>query len=232
MSKASEILFESFRLLWEEPKLFLPKLVSTFLSSVWILAALLGQLSTTQLLVSFPFIMVLGVFVSLMVASMVKNRKSNQILKEGFLEASRNWKTIIPTAFFFLVTGFVMSIPLAIGLAYFVQLGNTLMLVAGSVLSLLFIVVIGFLSYFLPITLLEKGSFVSGFRKSMQSSKRSSKTVTALTLFSMVLLGLAFASSEYLQTLGYIGFLVGRLLATTVNTYLFVVSPSYYLEKN
>jgi len=182
--------------------------------------------------VSFPFIMFLGVFVSLMVASMVKNRESDRILKKGFFEAVKSWKVILPTTVFFLITGFVVVIPLGIGLTYFIRFGNLAALLIGLMLSLFLIVGISFLSYFLPITLLEKGSFTSGFRKSMDSSKRSSKTVIALTLFSMILLGLAFGSSEYLEKLGYLGFLVGRLLATTVNTYLFVISPSYYIDYN
>lgn len=232
MSRISELLFKSFRLLWDEPKLFLPKLVSTFLSSIWILGAISGQLTTDQMLISFPLVLILGVFVSLMVASMVKNRESESILKQGFLEASKSWKAILPTALFFLITGFIVVIPLGIGLTYFIQFGNIFALAIGSALSLLFVVGISFASYFLPITLLEKGSFTSGFRESIHSSRKSSKTVLSLTLFSIILLGLAFGSSEYLQALGYVGFLVGRLLATTVNTYLFVISPSYYLEQN
>jgi len=231
MSRISNILLKSFQLLWEEPRLFLPKLASTFLSSIWILGAISDRLSTAQMLATLPFIMLTGVFVSLMVASMVKNRESTSILKDGFLEASKSWKAIIPTALFFLVAGFTVVIPLGIGLTYFIQFGNLFALLAGTALSLFLVVGVSFFSYFLPITLLEKDSFSSGFRQSMQSSRRSSRTVIMLTLFSMTLLGLAFGSTEYLQTLGYVGFLVGRLLATTVNTYLFVISPSYYLEE-
>lgn len=232
MLRISELLLKSFRLLSEEPRLFLPKLVSTFLSSIWMLGSISGYLSTVQMLVSFPLIIIIGVFVSLMVASMVKNRESENILKDGFLGASKSWKAIIPTAVFFLVTGFLVVIPLGIGLTYFIQFGNLFALVTGSVATLVMVLAISFSSYFLPITLLEEGSFTSGFRESMQSSRRSSRTVMMLTLFSMTLLVFAFASSEFLQTLGYIGFLGGRLLATTVNTYLFVISPSYYLEKD
>jgi hypothetical protein len=196
------------------------------------LGAISGQLSTVQILVSFPFIAVTGVFVSLMVASMVKNRSSNEILKRGFFEALRNWKAVLPTAFFFLIAGFLVAMPIGLGLIYFIQFGNMYALAASSVLSLLLIIGISFLSYFLPITLLEKKSFFSGFSKSMKSSRKSSKTVLSLTLFSIALLSLAFGSNKYLQTLGYMGFVVGRLLATTINTYLFVISPSYYLEQN
>jgi len=232
MNSISKIFFKSFQLLHDEPRLFLPKLVSTFLSSTWMLGAISGQMSILQMLVTFPIIIITGVFVSLMVASMVKNRDSERILKEGFIEASKSWKAIIPTAFFCLISGFFVVIPLGIGLTYFIRFGNIFALLIGSVLSLVLVVGISFLSYFLPITLLEKGSFTSGFRRSMQSSKKSSKTVLALSLFSIALLGLAFGSSEYLQALGYTGFLMGRLLATTVSTYLFVISPSYYLEQN
>lgn len=232
MSSIYEVLIQSFRLLWAEPRLFLPKLASTFLSSIWLIAFVSGRISNIHVLVSFPFVMVVGVFVSMMVASMVKNRDSEKILHKGFLEALDSWKAILPTTVFFMIAGFITVIPLGIGLTLFIQFGNTVALLAGSLLSLLIIIGVSFISYFLPITLLERNSFVSGFSESMQSSKKSSKTVLSLTLFSIALLGLAFGSNEYLQTLGYAGFLVGRLLATTVNTYLFVISPSYYLEQN
>ena len=232
MSSISALLLESFRLLWREPKLFVPKLISTFLSSVWIIAALSGTLTTAQMLITFPFVMLTGVFVSLMVASMVKNKESEKILREGFLNAAKSWKAIIPTAIFFLITGFVVVVPLGIGLTYYIRFGNFTLLVIGSVLSVFLVIAVSFFSYFLPITLLEKGSFFSGFKRSLQSSRKSSRTVLTLTIFSMILLILAFASSEYLQALGYIGFLTGRLMATVVNTYLFVISPSYYLDQN
>lgn len=232
MSRISDILLQSFRLLWAEPRLFLPKLASTFLSSIWLLGFVSGRVSPVQMLVFFPFIMIIGVFVSLMVASMVKNRETEKILRKGFIEAAKSWKAIIPTAIFFQIAGFVVAVPIGLGLTYFIQFGNTIALITGSILSLALVVGISFVSYFLPITLLEKDSFRSGFSKSMQSSKKSSKTVLLLTLFSIVLLGLALGSSEYFQALGYAGFLVGRLLATTVNTYLFVISPSYYLEQD
>jgi len=232
MSRISEILLKSFRLLWDEPRLFLPKLASTFLSSVWILGVISGSITPVQMFVTFPFVMFLGVFVSIMVASMVKNRDSDRILKQGFKEAAYSWKTIVPTGIFFLITGFVVVIPLGIGLTYFIQFGNLLALLAGGILTLVLLVLVSFASYFLPITLLEKKSFISGFKQSMESSKKSSGTVVTLTLFSMILLGLAFGSSEYLEKLGYMGFIIGRLLATTVNTYLFVISPSYYIENN
>lgn len=227
-----KILYESIYLLIEEPQLFLPKILSTFLSSIWILGAISGYLSNLQMLLSFPFVMVSGVFVSLMVASMVKNRESDKILREGFIEALKSWKAIFPATIFFLVAGFTIAIPLGVGLTYYLQFGNMIALASGIAISLILIIGISFYSYFLPITMLEKKSFSLGLKESMQSSRESSKTVLSLTLFSLLLLVLAFTSSEYLQALGYIGFLVGRLLATTVNTYLFVVSPSYYLKQN
>lgn len=232
MAELTGILVKSFQILYQEPQLFLPKLVSTFLSSVWLIGFVSGYLSMTQLLVSFPFIAGLGVFVSLMVASMVKNQDTEQLLRKGFSDALGRWKSILPTTLFLIFAGFVTAIPLSIGLAYFISQGSNLVLLAGALLSLLLVLGIGFLSYFLPITLLEKDSFRSSFSKSVQSSKRNSGTVIGLTLFSLILLSLAFTSGEYLQTLGYIGFVAGRLVATTVNTYLFVISPSYYLEQN
>ena len=231
MSETSEILAKSFKLLRAEPRLFLPKLASTFLSSIWLLSFASKQISTTQALVSLPIISLLGVFVSLMVASMVKNKESDNILKIGFLEALRNWRKILITSLIFILIVFLITLPFSIGFALYIRSGNVIALSIGFITTLLLIVALGFLSYFLPITLLEYNSVFGGFKESMRTSTKSSKTVLALTFFSIVVFLFAYGSSKSFQALGYTIFLSARLIASTVNTYLFVISPSYYLDQ-
>lgn len=210
--------------------MFLPKLVSTGLSSIWILGFIEGQLPYLTAVLLMPLIALVGVFVSLMVASMVKNQDSMDILRKGFFEALSRWRMILLTAVFFIVIGFITAIPLSLGVFHFAETGSRLFLITGLVISLSLIAGIGFFSYFLPITLLEKDSFISGFGRSVESTWNNSREVALLSLFSFGLLALAFGSSSYLRALGYIGFLLGRGISTVVNTYLFVISPSYYLE--
>lgn len=232
MSETLEILVKSFRLLRAEPRLFLPKLVSTFLSSILLMSFASGQLSITQGLISLPLISLLGVFVSLMVASMVKNRKTDQILKIGFLEAVENWKKVFLTAAFFILVVFLIILPFSTGFALYIRYGSLLAFLIGLASTALLLVVVGFLSYFLPITLLEYNSVLGGFKESIRTSKKSSKTVLFLTLFSFTVFVLAYSSSRATQAFGYLVFISARLVASTVNTYLFVISPSYYLEQD
>jgi F420-0:gamma-glutamyl ligase-like protein len=50
-------------------------------------------------------------------------------------------------------------------------------------------------------------------------------------LFSFALFGLALAAEGALESLGFAGFVLGRLASSAVSTYVFVVSPKLYLEE-
>lgn len=231
MEKLLAVLIQSLKLLRQEPRLFLPKLVSTFLSSIVFLGFVSGWISVVQMLALLPFSAFISVFVSLMVASMVRDRGSEKLLRNGFYDALDSWKSVFLTSLAFMIASFVVAMPAAVGIAFYLTSGSFQILLVGSLLTLGLVVALGYVSYFLPITLLETKSFLSGFSGSLRSSQENSKTVLVLVVFSLALFGLAVYSSSYLEALGYVGFVVGRLLATTVNTYLFVISPSYYLEK-
>jgi len=72
---------------------------------------------------------------------------------------------------------------------------------------------------------------IDGFRESASFSSKNRREVTVLIVFSFVLFGVSAASSGVMRTLGTIGFILGRLTSAVVGTYLIVVSPKYYLEK-
>ncbi len=239
MSSAIKVLVESFRTLKERPVIFLPKLFSTFLSSlmlVWLLEYFPATAPTASLSVAvtpFVFLIVLGfvgVAASLMVASMVKNNEKGNLLGQALTDVSHRSKTLFLTTIAVVVISFLTAFPAVIGVLSYQFTGNILALSGGILLSLTSVLFLSFASYFLPITLLEKDSLTKGFSASLGESRNNSREVTALLLFSLVLLIVAFISTGTLEKLGYVGFIAGRMISATVNTYFFVVSPTYYLE--
>jgi hypothetical protein len=225
-----ETLGDSFHLLLDRPGLFVPKIISTTLSSIWILGLITDQASQFFFLYTAPLVILLGVFVSVMVAAMVKEQDRENILSYGFREALKQAKTIVLAAFALLVISFLLAVPASFGLVNYIAYGRLDLLLLGMSISLILIFMFTFVSYFLPVSLLEKKSVLKGFVESKNVSISNTREVTLLTLLSFGILGLAFLSQGYLETLGYVGFIGGRLVSTIGSTYLFVVSPKYYLS--
>ncbi len=238
MASTVQVLLESFRTLREKPVIFLPKLFSTFLSSltmVWLLEYFPTSSNASASTAALPFVFLIllgfvGVAASMMVASMVKYSGETDILKKSAEDVFRRSKTVLSTTLAVVLLSFLISFPAVIGLVMYQFSGGIIAAIAGITLSFLLAVFFSFASYFLPITLLEKDSLKKGFSASMAESRNNSREVTVLLLFSIALLGVAFASTGTLEKLGYAGFLAGRMVSAVINTYFFVVSPTYYLE--
>ncbi|MFB6144280.1 MAG: hypothetical protein ABEJ98_03120 [Candidatus Nanohaloarchaea archaeon] len=230
MAELGRVLRESFRLLVEEPRLFVPKLISATLSSLWMLGLISGRIPYLYAVAALPAIGFIGVFVSVMVASMVKSR-GDEVLVNGFRDTLQRWRSVAVATGAVLFTGFVVSLPFSLGLYSYLIQGSTVFLLAGSAVTLLLLLVFSFAAYFLPIGLYEKKGFLDGLRSSVTVSAGNARDVSALTLFSFAMLGVAAVAGSGLEVLGAAGFLIGRLTSSVVGTYLFVVSPSYYLER-
>lgn len=230
MAELGRVLAESFQLLIKEPRLFLPRLLSTLISSVWLLAFAAGELKYAHAVASLPVIGLMGVFVSVMVAAMVKHRDEDRLLQLSFKETLGNWKPVLAATGFFLFAGFVIAVPVSAGLYAYLTTMNPVPLAAGAAVSVLGLLLLSFASYFLPIGMYEEKDFLKGFRASAATSTGNALDVSALTLFSFTMLGVAAFAGSTLEVLGAAGFLAGRLVSAVVSTYIFVVSPSYYLD--
>ncbi|WEL23702.1 hypothetical protein [Candidatus Nanohalovita haloferacivicina] len=224
--KLTNILKESFQELKDRPVYFVPRLASTSISTAWFVY-ILSSMDIGFYLASAPFIIFLGLFVPVMVAYMVEN---NAGLLEGFRGTSKRIGDILLASLAFIALGAISALPAVAGSALLYINGNLIAPVVGLSLSVVLMLAIGFSTYFLPITLLREG-FTGGFRKSAEFSASNQREVTALIVFSFLLFGVSAASSGALQTAGLIGFVIGRLTSAVVATYLIVVSPKYYLEK-
>ncbi len=227
MRRLFRSLNESLKLLLKRPDIFIPKIVSSLIGSAWFLGLLTGILPLWFLLVSLIPVSIVGVFASLLVASVVKKEQG---LIEGFKELVHLWKKAVYISLLFMFLGFIVALPASTGLFIFMATGSVMALLTGVSLSLLMMFAIVFSSYFLPIALIEEEKLLGSVKSSLSTSVSSPVEVISLTVFSFVLLGLTFGSNQYLELLGYAGFVLGRLLSAIVTTYIFVVSPKYYLE--
>lgn len=229
------VLLDSLKLLYRRPQLFVPKLSSALISSLWIIAVFtMLEARQFQRLFTFygltgPLIIVIGVFVPLMTAEMIRNRDREKLLKFAFLKTFGNWKKVIGVAFLMLMISFTAVLPATLGLSYYVVTENVLAGAIGVSLSLIILIVLSFLIYFLPISVLDEETVISGIESSVKTSMENRREVSALIVFSLGLFLLAFASEGLTRNLGFAAFVVGRLLSATVTTYTFVVSPNYYL---
>lgn len=220
------ILRKSMHELRERPVYFIPRLISTSISSVWFLYMIQKPDIQTYLLTA-PLIILMGLFVPVMVAYMVENDAG---LAEGFQATLKRTDKILGSTLAFFLAGAVTAVPTVAGLLVYQISGSYTALALGLLLSIAAVLVTGFASYFLPITLIRNG-VIDGFRESASFSSENRKEVTALIVFSFLLFGVSAASSGVMQALGTIGFILGRLTSAVVATYLIVVSPKYYLEK-
>lgn len=238
-----KILAESFRMLLENPRIFAPKIVSTSISTAWILSFTLmyqENLGTTGVsetgllylyLFSAPIIGFLGVFVSVMMADIVK-KPGDVSLRRSFSNTLKRWKSLIGVSTGLLLATLLISLPASTGLASYLLTGKILHLAAGAVFTLFLTVVLSYLIFFLPITILEKEKVSKSLKNSLKASRQNSREVTLLLLLSTFLLVLGATMQGTLGNLGLAGFAASRLISAVTTTYLFTVSPKMYIEDN
>jgi hypothetical protein len=191
-----------------------------------------GSGNPLHYLAVLPVLILFGVAVSIMLAGMVKNQDSENILREGLKVLKSNLGSITLLSILMFVVTFVISIPTSIGVYLYSSTGEVMLAAALIGFSLLLTFALSFVIYFLPITLIEKEGVLGGLKSSGSASISNSKEVIGLTLLSFALIGVAVTSQGVMEDIGYIGFFAGRMVSAVVTTYLFVVSPKYYLENN
>lgn len=234
--KLYEILTESFQLLREEPRFFVPRLISTGISTIWFILVFenyvlsfsglqFSMLEMVLYLVSGPLIVLIGVFVSIMLAYMVENGPD---LGEGFWYTFGRYKSLLAVTLGILVLGVLVSLPLSSGIVLYPLLGMPFIILTALV-SILLLVATSFAIYFLPIAVVENNQVFAVLKDSVRSSRENSREVVIMLMFSLVLLAFAGLAQGSLQTLGYVGFVLSRFLSALTTTYLFVVSPKMYI---
>lgn len=234
-----QVFRESFELLKDQPKFFVPRLISTTISTAWFILVFdnyMSKLTTLNYsnsemifyLVSGPLIVFMGVEVSIMLARMVDKGPE---LKQSFLYTLGRMKTVLIVTWGMLSLGIMMALPLTLGIVLYPVLGIAV-LAGAAALTVLMMVVVFYLLYFLPITLVENSSVMESIKDSISSSRENKKEVSIMLVFSFALLGLAGLTQGTLEFLGYLAFAASRFISVIVTTYLFVISPKLYLVEN
>lgn len=237
--KPQRILRESFQLLLDQPRLFVPKIFSTLLASLFVVLLLsrpeifasLNPIATVLvMLVSLLAISIIAVSSSMMLSSMVKN--SDYSLKKSVLGLENHISNVFAASVAAILVSSMLSLVLISGYVYYLSTGIFLVLVLSALLFLVFLILLSYTGYFLPITLLNKNSLGAAFSDSFKTSEENRSVVIGLLVFSITLAAIGALSTGYLEKLGYIGFVAGRLVSSVVNTYIFVVSPKYYIDSS
>ncbi|MFB6203007.1 MAG: hypothetical protein ABEK01_00800 [Candidatus Nanohaloarchaea archaeon] len=222
------ILLGSLELLRDRPSLFIPKLVSTSASTAWILGFLLGYLDRSVYLLSFPFLVLVGVVVSVMVARMVEHREEDRVLWKSFRDTMADWTSLAGLTVFFLVSSILIALPASFGVVMFRLSGEVIYPVAGLLATLTLTLVLSFVVYFVPVSVVKNSSLLTSFRDSVRTSTSHSREVTILILLSALLIGPVALTQGALQRTYAAAFVLVRYLSAVVTTYIFVVSPTFY----
>lgn len=237
MEEMFEVLEKSFRLLLRQPRLFVPKIFSTLTASLFLVFLLsspeaiagMNPANALALVIGSLFsLSILGVYSSMMLSSMVKS--SDPSLYRSFRDVLRKYSNVLKASTASIMMGVTISLFFTLGYWLYLATGSIHYLVFAGVFFLFTVLAVSYLGYFLPVTLLVEKNFRKAFGSSMKSSSENRGVVTSLLVFSLVLIGIAFFSAGYLEKLGYIGFVAGRLVSSIANTYIFTVSPTYYFE--
>lgn len=231
-NRLKQLIIDSFQELRDRPSLFLPKIFTSLIGSIWMLAVLRGtETMNTELMIGgllvFPAVFFLGVWSPVLVAEMVKEKSG---LKEA-LRSSTDYLGRMIGAAIILIAGTTISlIPFYTGVATLIIYGTILPAVIGGLLSAIMVLIIVYGIYFLPITLIDN-NLGRSFRESFNTSRNNSKEVTALLIFSFMLLGLAASTTGRIRNIGIAGFITGRAISSIISTYTVIISPKYYLEE-
>jgi hypothetical protein len=217
-------------MLRERPVLFVPRLVSTGLSTSLIVAWFSGWLGSFLFIAFFPLLAVLGAFTPVMVSSMVEKEDRENLLRHGLYESLSLWPQIAGLTLLTAFLAFLNSLPLTLGMLATYVTGNIVYAATGIALSLVFLLGVSFGLYFVPISLVADGDFFKSLRSSFNASNNNRKEVVALTLFSLAVLVASSYVTGWLKDIGLLVFSVGRMVSAVVGTYLLVISPQYYLE--
>ncbi len=247
------VIKDSFVLLAEQPKLFIPKLIVAALYSVPIL--FLPKIAIDSFTAPNPglfdlllfylfftiFSSVVDVSVNAFYPFFVKEYRKKKTVSFGnaWKEFRKRAKVIIPSTllieFFAFVVLFLLAMPISVSL--FIH--NDLLFVFFVMLSLVFIIAIAVLFFLIyPVVSLEKKGIFGSIARSINLSLSNLKNVSSIALFSFAFSLLTFAISfmiEFSSDLFSKGtflvvFIILRVLVSVVATYQYILNPVFYME--
>ena len=251
--RAVRVLVEALALLRAEPRLFVPRIFTTFIYTAFLLylsralyeVALVLQRGELQgipklalpIAASTPAILALDILAYGMYASLAEQHSRGRVsLLLALRHALSRWRSLLAIGVAALIfAGSVLAVS-GLALAGFVYTRSPAFAVLTLAVSLLSVVAFALLFFFaVPVAVLEGGGFLRAMERSASLGVRRSREVVAINLlflllvFVTMLIGVATQLRGRAFAAGAAVFLAGRLVQAVVYTYMSVVAPTAYL---
>jgi len=253
---AISVLKDSFLLVKKEPKVFVPKLVTTALYSfhtIWAasLALRVSQITETmepdamllnEVFLLFGFMIALY-FIDLlsyaMYPSIVSAHNSNKPVKllASLLDAMKSWKTIIVFGFMLLMLLFTITTTAILIQLFIMESAIPSLAWITAPITVALILAVSILFFFvMPIAILEKKGIIASISESISLGLKHKNELLKINLtlmvlaFATMLAGFLFESTGFMAFLALAGFIAIRLLQAMLYTYVYVVNPYFYLK--
>ncbi|OYT53266.1 MAG: hypothetical protein B6U72_06305 [Candidatus Altiarchaeales archaeon ex4484_2] len=258
--KLREILDNSFRLLRERPRIFIPNLISSLIYAVFELVLiyyaldLIYSISNFEsvysnilpiigLFLFYPLIGAIDLLTYGMYPSMVSDYHANKKINllRSLKDSLRSWRILLALGVIFL--SFIVLL-FVIVFFFFISsiLSNEKMLIFLSLPIVLSLIVVLMMAVFfvVPAGVIEKKGVLSSFSSSFKLSFRYRWEVFALIVFFMALVLVAISLGSLVNVKGVeVGitltavllFTLLRLIQSVLYTYISVVNPYFYLHR-
>jgi len=246
------VLRESLRLLRSQPKLFVPRVLTTFGYTAFLLylsgaiygAALQlqrGELAgirslALSLAVASPLLLAADMLTYGMYASLAEQyRRGDVSLRRALRHAIARWRSLLGIGLAGLLFAALVFAVSSLLLAGFVYTGSPLLLLVVLAVCLAGVVIFALLFFFaVPVAVLERRGFLAAMERSLRLGTKRSGEVVVLNLFFVALIFITMlvgVATQFRGALlaGLLLFLVGRLVQAAVYTYISVVAPTAYL---
>lgn len=247
------ILSGSFALLAKDPKLFIPRIITTILYTVYTLytasltaRVLSGVYPSTDILLQVflllaltPLLYVIDILSYAMYPRLVEDRlnKSKTDLVFALKNALKSYKTVVVFAALIFVFTMVSSLVITPVFLYAMATSNTLLLVLASLTVFFALIVFSILVFFVvPSSVISGRGVIASFKESVSLGVKHRWDLLKLNImFSILALATLYFvfTSELLQhtnTLAILSFVFVRLVQAVIYTYLCVANPLAYLN--
>lgn len=252
-------LVDAFRIMINEPKLFLPKI---FLSGIWgafmllfaaFLFSLLSILSNnsssliflpenflrenSRMLFSFLSVGLVFTLIDIAVNAMYPYMLQDYFKKQGvhfrnaFANVFRNSLRIFPPIIASLLIMFLVMAPFAL-LILFSYISNNPFYIIVSIASLIVVILLlALIFYFIyPVSVIEKLNFFNVFKRALKTAKQNFAVTLTAILIVFILTIVSLIIALALGIIGFIGFIIVRVIQAVSATYQMTLNPVIYLE--
>lgn len=252
------VLKESIILIRQQPKVFIPKLITTALYSFYALWATRLMLKVYSLssaipteevssllsetLLLFLFVIILY-FVDLISYAMYPSivsayRKQKPVkLTTALMDALSVWNVILLLGVLILV--FLFAVLLVVGLTQFIALEFSMPILVGIAISLVLLLVMLFsilVFFVIPVAVVEKKGLLSSFHESISLGFKHKNELFKVNIMFLVLASVTLLIGMVSEFKGFVAFMaiavfvLIRLIQAVVYTYMCVVNPYLYLR--